>query len=314
LPLTIDIRFQNAALTLADELNFTRAAERLSITQPALSKQISDLEEQLGFKVFERTQRQVNLTDAGQVFIGGCRDAHIILERAIRAAKAAKNDTVPVVTIGLCPYADPQLVESILSVHLPLYPNLRLRIESMFAPDLIHGISVSELDLAIITEPSENPLFTSVKMTTHALCVSMPCDHPASAKSSVTVSDFGGVGWMVFARKAHPAVYDRLMIEAQQSNVTPVEIHHYVNPQGAVRLIDENFGVAFVAKGIEAQMQSQGLTTRPLSHPSLQLSSCLVLRSDQSSRLVNEFGRMLLKKVHSHSKSEADFGQLLLRL
>ena len=119
---------------------------------------------------------------------------------------------------------------------------------------------------------------------------------------------------MVFARKAHPAVYDRLMIEAQQSNVTPVEIHHYVNPQGAVRLIDENFGVAFVAKGIEAQMQSQGLTTRPLSHPSLQLSSCLVLRSDQSSRLVNEFGRMLLKKVHSHSKSEDDFGQLLLRL
>ena len=70
---------QNAALILADELNFTRAAERLGITQPALSKQIFALEARLGFRVFERSQRQVNLTDAGEVFIGGCRDASAVL-------------------------------------------------------------------------------------------------------------------------------------------------------------------------------------------------------------------------------------------
>jgi DNA-binding transcriptional LysR family regulator len=206
LPLTIDIRFQNAALILADELNFTRAAERLKITQPALSKQILELESRLGFKVFERNHRQVNLTDAGQVFIGGCRDAYAALERAIRLAKATHDEIEPVVTIGYSPYEDPLLVTSILAVHMPLYGNLRLRIESMFAPDLAHGISVSELDLAIITEPSENPLFTRVKLATYPLCVIMPSGHPATAKQSVSVSDFRSAGWMVFGRKAHPVI------------------------------------------------------------------------------------------------------------
>jgi DNA-binding transcriptional LysR family regulator len=313
-PLTIDIRFQTAALTLADELNFTRAAERLKITQPALSKQILELEARLGFKVFERSQRQVNLTDAGQVFIGGCRDAYAALERAIRLAKATHDEIEPVVTIGYSPYEDPLLVTSILALHMPLYGNLRLRIESMFSPDLAHGISVSELDLAIITEPSENPLFTRVKLATHPLCVIMPSDHPATAKQSVSLSDFGGIGWMMFARKAHPAIYDRLMEEASLAKVTPSEVHHYVSPLESVRLIGENFGVAFVTKGIADQLRGQDIAVRPLLHPSLQVSSYLVLHANQSSRLINEFGRAFLKKILPHNRSEAISGQLLLRL
>lgn len=239
--LTINIRFQNAALTLADELNFTRAAERLGITQPALSKQILELEARLGFKVFERSQRQVNLTDAGQVFIGGCRDAYAVLERAIRLAKATHNEIPPVVTIGFSPYADPLLVASILAVHMPLYPNLKLRIESMFAPDLAHGISVSQLDLAIITEPAENPHLTRVLLATHPMCVIMPSDHPATARQSVFLSDFGGVGWIVFARRAHPVIYDRLMDEARLTSATPADLHHYLSPEESIRLVGENF-------------------------------------------------------------------------
>ena len=78
-----EIRLEIAAVTLAEELNFTRAAGRLKITQPALSKQIAELENQLGFVLFERNQKRVELTDAGQVFIRGCRDAFAILEKSV---------------------------------------------------------------------------------------------------------------------------------------------------------------------------------------------------------------------------------------
>jgi len=184
----------------------------------------------------------------------------------------------------------------------------------MFTPDLIHGISISDLDLAIITEPAESPLFTQVKIATHPLSVVMPSDHPASAKQSVSVRNFGSVGWMVFARKAHPVIYDRLMREAREANVTPVEVHHYVSPEESVRLIIENFGVAFVAKGVAEQFRCQDIAVRPMFDPSLQVSSYLVLRSDQSSRLINEFGRAFLKKVLPINRTEAPSGQLLLRL
>jgi len=89
---------------------------------------------------------------------------------------------------------------------------------------------------------------------------------------------------MVFARKTHPVIYDRLMEEAHVANATPAEIHHYVSPLESVRLMGENFGVAFVTKAIAEQFRGQDIAVRPLLHPSLQVSSYLVLRADQSSR------------------------------
>jgi DNA-binding transcriptional LysR family regulator len=184
----------------------------------------------------------------------------------------------------------------------------------MFALELAHGVLVSELDIALISEPSDNPRLTQVQIVTHPLCVVMPSEHPAASKPSVSVEDFGNVGWVVFPRKAHPVIYDRLMEESRIAGVSPVELHHYLSPQETVQLIDENFGVAFVAKGIAEQLGGRGITVRPLMHSSLKITSYLVLRADQESRLVNEFGRAFLRKVLPQNKLETTAGQLLLGL
>jgi DNA-binding transcriptional LysR family regulator len=70
-----EIRLMQAAIALAEELNFSRAAERLNLTQPALSKQIIELEGMLGFRLFERNHQNVELTDAGRAFVEEARDA-----------------------------------------------------------------------------------------------------------------------------------------------------------------------------------------------------------------------------------------------
>lgn len=309
-----EIRLQIAAVTLAEELNFTRAAGRLKITQPALSKQIAELENQLGFVLFERNQKRVELTDAGQVFIRGCRDAFAILEKSVRIARATRDEVQPLITIGHSPYVDPALISAILSVHLPLYPNLRLRMESMFALDLSHSVIAAELDLAIIAEPSENPHLTLVHLATLPLYVAMQAEHPAARRTSVSIEEFGDVGWMIFSRKAHPVIYDRIVDASRQAAVSPIELHHYVAPQETVQLITENFGVAFMTKGVAEQLRNSEIAVRPLSQTSLQVTSYLVLRADQSSRLVNEFGRAFLRKVLPTSKIEDASGQLSLGL
>jgi LysR family transcriptional regulator, benzoate and cis,cis-muconate-responsive activator of ben and cat genes len=309
-----EVRLQLAAITLAEELNFTRAADRLKITQPALSKQIADLEDRIGFVVFKRNQKRVELTDAGQVFIRGCRDAFAILEKAVRLARATHDEVQPLITIGHSPYVDPALISAILSTHLPLYPDLRLRMESMFALDLAHGVLAAELDLAIIAEPSENPHLTLVQLASVPLCVAMQADHPAAKRSSVSIEEFGDVGWMIFPRKAHPVIYDRILDASRQAAVSPVELHHYVAPQEAVQLITENFGIAFMAKGVAEQIRHPEIAVRPMSEVALQITSYLVLRADQSSRLVNEFGRAFLRKVLPNSKIEDASGQLSLGL
>jgi len=308
-----DVRLQVAALTLGEELNFTRAAERLGITQPALSKRIGELEQFLGFAVFERGRRKVELTEAGRIFIRGCVEAQTLLERSILQAKTAGDDIQPVVTIGHSPYADPILVAGILGVYLPSFPTLRLRIESMFAQDLTHGVLSSELDLALISDPLESPRLTQVQIASHPLCAVMQSGHPAALKPQVEMADFGGVGWIVFGRKSHPGIYDRLMKEARLANVSPVELHHYVSPQEALALISESFGVAFVAKGCAEQLRGE-IAVRPLAHPALRVSTYLVLSADQRSRLINEFGRAYLKKTLPKHQLEAASGQLMLGL
>jgi DNA-binding transcriptional LysR family regulator len=309
-----EIRLQIAAITLAEELNFTRAAERLRITQPAFSKQIAELEDRIGFLVFTREQKRVELTQAGEVFVRGCKDAHAILEKAVRLAKATHDEVRPVITIGHSPYADPALVSSLLAVHLPLYPELRLRMESMFALELAHGVLSAELDLALIAEPSASPLLTLVELSSAPLCAVLSADHPATSKQSVSIQDFENVGWMIFPRKAHPIIYDRVMDVARAAGVSPVELHHYVSPQQVIQLIEENFGVAFMAKGVADQLARSNVTVRPLSHESLRVTTYLALRADQSARLVNEFGRAFLRRVQPKGKLLGAADQMQLGL
>jgi hypothetical protein len=92
---------------------------------------------------------------------------------------------------------------------------------------------------------------------------------PAAPKHSLSVSDFATVGWMIFSRKAHPLIYDRLMEEAGPALVTPVKVHQYVSPQESVQLIAEGFGVAFAAKSVAEQIRGHNVVVRALSHESL---------------------------------------------
>jgi len=309
-----EIRLQFAAVTLADELNFTRAAERLKITQPALSKQIKELEDRLGFAVFVRDQKRVELTESGQVFVRGCKDSLAILERAVRSARSMQDDIQPVVTIGHGPYVDPLLISALLSVHLPLYPNLRLRMESMFPHELTHSVLSAELDLAIVDDPIENPLLTQVSLTAAPLHAVMAADNPAAQERTVALESFDSVGWMMFQKRVNPTLYDRVLETANRSGIAPVELHHYLSPHEVVQLISENFGIALMPQGTAEQLARHEIVVRPLSSKAFSVSTHLVLRADQSSRLINEFGRAFLKRAIPNAKQAEASGQMLLCL
>src|ERR1700678_1916588 len=107
----LEVRHLHAVIVLAEELNFTRAAERLHITQPALSKQITDLEAEHQFHLFTRDKRRiVQLTDAGRVFVQEARCALSHTERAVHLARAAHQGSETILTIGCSPSANHEWV------------------------------------------------------------------------------------------------------------------------------------------------------------------------------------------------------------
>src|SRR5260370_16958997 len=124
----VELRLHRYVVVLAEELNFTRAALRLHVAQPSLSKQIRELEDYLGAQVFERTKREVRLTSAGEAFAAEARLTLFHADRAVEGARAAKGQHKGPWSIGSSPLIDPRILSKVrpyLSLSHPA-PHLRL--------------------------------------------------------------------------------------------------------------------------------------------------------------------------------------------
>lgn len=153
----LEIRHYEAILALAEELSYTRAARRIGITQPGLTWRIQDAEHRLGHILFKRNRANVELTEAGCAFVAEAKLAMEHEQRAVHLTHATATGVDAALTIGRSQYADPLLVELLLSTHLPLHPNLNVDLVSEFAPELAQGVLAGRIDLALITSPDRNP-------------------------------------------------------------------------------------------------------------------------------------------------------------
>jgi DNA-binding transcriptional LysR family regulator len=168
-----ETKFMECAVALSEELHFTRAAQKIHISQPMLTKTIQDLEDSVGGLLFIRNRKIVTLSDAGRAYIEQARLALLYGERAFQAAKAAMQSADVLLNIGRSPYTDPFLVSTLLSIELPLFPQLKIELTSRFSCELAHELLIGSLDLAIVTEPPESPLLTTVKIAESHFYIAM---------------------------------------------------------------------------------------------------------------------------------------------
>ena len=129
----VETRLLRAVITLAEELSFTRAAHKLNISQPALTKQIIEIERQHRVHLFtRRNKKRVEPTDVGLIFVEESRGALLHIDRAVQFACATRDGSGRILTMGHSPEADLGWISSILAIRLPLYPKLRIQLISEF--------------------------------------------------------------------------------------------------------------------------------------------------------------------------------------
>jgi DNA-binding transcriptional LysR family regulator len=232
---SVEIRHLLAVIALAEELNFRRAADRLHITQPALSKQITDLEAEHQFHLFTRNKRRVvELTDAGRLFVEEARSALSHTERAVHLARAAHEGSDSILTIGRSPYADHDWVSALLAIRLPLYPRLEIRLKTQFARESVHSVLIGEVNLALVTAPPQDTQITAVPFAPARLYAVLPEDHPAAHKESLLLQDLAKDEWILFPKRFDPVVFDAIMDAAQSGSIAPRYAHDVIAPQQAV--------------------------------------------------------------------------------
>jgi DNA-binding transcriptional LysR family regulator len=294
---SLEVRQLHALVLLAEEMNFTRAANRLNVSQPALSKLVTELEEQYGLHLFNREKgRLIELTDAGQIFIEEARAALSHAERAIQLARAAQEGIERMLMVGHSPHCDQGWISTIVGIRLPLYPRLRIRLMGQFPTELVRSVVTGELNLALVTAPSVNTDITVVPFAQAPLYAALPENHPAAENGTLELQDLAEDEWILFPKRLHPIIHETVMEVARRHGITPKCVHAAVTAEQAVQLVSEQVGVGIISKPHPLAFRAKGVVLKPFSEKSLCFQTCVVMRRDDDSRLTNQFVRCFLRK------------------
>jgi DNA-binding transcriptional LysR family regulator len=291
-----------SAIALAELLHFGRAARKVRISQPMLTKNIQDLEALVGGVLFLRDRKHVVLSDAGRAYVQQARLSLTYGERTVQAARAVMQGMDETFHVGRTPYADPFLVSTLLSVQLPLFPRLKIDLTSKYSIDLVHDLLAGVLDLAIANEPPESPLLTCVQIADQPFYIAMSKRGELARYPSVSLDQMGSHRWILFERQLHPPVYDSIIHAATQRGIHPLSIQHVTAPEEAFPFVADGSAIALVVKGGALLMARNGVTVRPLNEPSLKLKTCLICRADDDSKIASEFVRAYMRKMPDKRK------------
>jgi len=283
------MRLLQAVIVLAEELNFSRAADRLNESQPALSKQIDSLESLYRLKLFLRTHQKVQLTDAGSRFVEQAREAVRHAEKAIYVAAAAQDGVEDMIQIGRSNHADPFLVSALMTIRLPLFPTLKVKLFSNNSHHLVQDVLKGDLDLALVTGVPNHPKLSFQDVEDNPFYIALPADDELTNLCQLRLEEMHNREWIVVAKHVNSYLYDMIFREADRRGVSPADIHQVTSPEEAAHLIREYRGLAFLNRTGTWRIAQGQITTRPLDDARIRLMTKIAVLADSKSRLVNEF-------------------------
>src|SRR5260370_38581282 len=153
-----------------------------------------------------------------------------------------------------------------------------------------------ELNLALVTAPPEDSQIKAVPFALTPLYAVLPQTHAAAQKEHVVLQDLADDEWILLARRVRPVVHGAIMDAAQREGIAPKHAHDVITAQQAVHLVSEHVGVAILTKPTALGFHAEGVVVKPLSETSLCFETCVIMRTDDDSRLANEFARSFLRK------------------
>lgn len=259
----MDIRQLRYFIGLAETLHFGRAAQRLHITQPPLSRQIAALESSLGTALFERNSRSVALTPAGEDFYRHATRLLSELDLAVRSAQATARGEQGELRIGFTMYAAWNVLPGLLKRYAERQPEVRLTLRETLPRDLQQALNAGEIDLGIAfptprAAPTEyRPLFRE------PLCAVLPASHPLAGGSFIDAGALKDEHFVTFPRSTAPALHAAVTACCEQAGFEP-NIHLETHlQQTIVNLVAAGFGVALVPDSMR-RMQLPDAVFRPL--------------------------------------------------
>jgi DNA-binding transcriptional LysR family regulator len=251
---------------VARRLHFRKAAEALAIAQPALSRQIAQLEAALGVRLFNRSSRRVELTPAGAALAERIEPVLSTLARVPSDMKAVAEGQVGRLRVAFTGLAMATVLPDILRGFHRQFPGIRLEMNEVPTSAQIAALQAGEIDCGFFHPDAQTPGIGTTLLLREKNGVLLPADHPLKDRRSLRLKDLGGTPFVLFPRTHNPGFYDRVLAAFAQAGVAP-QIAEEVWPRSnGVGLVRAGVGATFVCPS-EARNLPEKVVFRRLTGP-----------------------------------------------
>jgi DNA-binding transcriptional LysR family regulator len=257
-------------IAVAEELHFRRAAERLHLTQPALSRAIKQLEHTVGTELLSRTNRRVQLTSAGIVFLEGCRQSMKNIERAADQALLAREGKVGHLYIAYTDNAIAGIFPEIIERFRRVVPGVSLDLDHSFTEGQYQKFEKNEIDIGFLTGPVTLSGYDQITVQQESLVVVLPEDHPCVTADEVYLADLAEFPFVTGMQQVWKYFFKHIDPIFEKAGYRPSIIQEAFNSEGIIGLVAAKMGVAILPKSTQNYFR-RGVVIRPLAddHPLL---------------------------------------------
>jgi DNA-binding transcriptional LysR family regulator len=281
----MEFRHLRYLVAVAEELHFGRAAIRLNISQPPLSQQIRQLEEELRVQLFQRNKREVRLTEAGKRIVAEAYRVLGQIDHFSRVAAQAGEGAIGHLSVGVPGGVNEILVDTLRLV-AKRYPGVRLELQYLTTGMQIEALREGRIQVGFLNLPVQEPALVLETVKKEPLWLAMPKGHPLARHRRVPLEAMKNVGVILFPRRVAPGLHDAITGMCRNAGVNLNAIHETDSVVASLTLVSADLGVAFCTPSVRSLWPE--VAFRPLES-SVQVEQAVAYRRDAQSPALGTF-------------------------
>jgi DNA-binding transcriptional LysR family regulator len=288
----MELRHLKYFVAVAEELHFGRAAKKLHIAQPPLSQQIMNLEHELGVKLFDRTRRSIQLTDAGKYFLNEARQVLSHVERAAETAGRISRGQAGRLTVGFVGSVIHTFLPEGLRTYRERFPDVELVLQELNTAEQMKSLHAGRIDVGFLYVGAQDPALASKTLTQAPLLAVLPTKHALSGRKSLRIRELAQEPFIANTRSSEPVVRDAFISMCHSAGFSPRITQEAGQVQTVLGLVASGLGACLLPDFIK-NIRRPGVQYIPLSGSPLTVKLAVVWRSDNSSTLVKSFVKVI---------------------
>lgn len=259
----MELRHLRYFLTVAQTLNFTKAAERLNIAQPPLSRQIRELEDELGVELFKRVGRRILLTSAGEVFAERARNVLSAANAAVVDSQRAARGEIGHIAIGFFEHIAYTLLPPLLREYQQRFPTVTVELRWFTSSEQVNALSRGDIDLAFLRSvPADADLNTALILE-ETFMVAIAKDHPLAAKRRISIKDCIDQRVINYKKDVAPDYHALINQLCARAGFAPSPLFEMGHIYASLGLVSSGFGLTLVPESVQ-RVHIDNVVYRPL--------------------------------------------------